>query len=101
MRLTKVNITGLLFLTMLAACTTGIDPAVLNSVEYHEGFSDGCATANNQSNGFQSAIVEDPVRSQTNERYIIGWRQGFYACDGKSMDRKTYNTGEWYHDIGD
>lgn len=101
MVLMRVNIAGLLLLTMLSACVTGIDPAILDSAEYNEGFSHGCATAGKQSNGFKSEIVENPARSESNERYIIGWRQGFYACGGKSMDPKAYNTGEWYHDIGD
>lgn len=101
MNFVKVNFTGLFLLSVLSACVPGIDPIVLNSAEYQEGYSDGCATANNQSNGFQSPIVENSARSKTNERYIIGWRQGFYACGGKSADPKRYNTGEWYHDIGD
>lgn len=101
MSLIKVNLTGLFILTVLTACMTGIDPVILDSAEYHEGYSDGCATAGNQSNGFQSRIVENAARSETNERYIIGWRQGFYACGGETVDPKRYNTGEWYHDIGD
>ena len=101
MGLMRVNSAGLLVLTMLTACATGIDPVVLNSAEYQEGFSDGCATADNQSNGFESRIVENTARSANNERYIVGWRQGFYACGGKTADPKRYNSGEWYHDIGD
>lgn len=97
----RVNVALVLSVVMITACTMGLDPAVLNSAEYHEGYSDGCATAMNQSNGFQSEVVENRARSETNESYIVGWRQGFYACGGRSTDRKTYDTGEWYHDIGD
>lgn len=108
MALTKVNGANF-FLTImltvsvagLTACETGIDPAILDSAEYSEGFSDGCATADNQSNGFQSSVVENRALSGTNERYIIGWRQGFYACGGHTRDSKRYDNREWYHDIGD
>lgn len=108
MALTKVNLAKSLMTIALGAsvagvvaCETGIDPAILNSAEYQEGYSDGCATAGNQSNGYESEIVENRARSGTNERYIIGWRQGFYACGGQSANSKKYNTREWHHDIGD
>jgi hypothetical protein len=73
----------------------------MNSADYPAGYADGCSTANKQSNGFQSDIVENQAKSSGNEAYIVGWRQGFYACGGTSSDPKRYNHGEWYHDIGD
>jgi hypothetical protein len=85
----------------LGACTSGVDPEILNSAVYHEGYADGCATANSQSNGFQSEITENPARSDTSRKYIIGWRQGFYACGGQAVDSTRYNNTGWHHDIGD
>lgn len=108
MALTRVKITEVFSLIFLIACTIGLsscaesyDPEILKSPVYHEGYADGCATAGNQSNGFQSKIVENKARSDTNENYIIGWRQGFYACGGHTVDSKRYNNKEWHHDIGD
>lgn len=108
MALTRVKNSGVFSLIFLVAstfalgsCINNVDPEILQSAVFHEGFSDGCATANNQSNGFQSRIVENPARSGINENYTIGWRQGFYACGGHSVDSKTYNNKEWHHDIGD
>lgn len=103
-----VNILRALSLTLLigsasalGACASSVDPEILNSAVYHEGYADGCATANSQSNGFQSKITDNPARSDTNRKYIIGWRQGFYACGGQAIDSKRYNNTKWHHDIGD
>jgi hypothetical protein len=101
MKIGKTWCLALPFAGFLVGCATPLDPAILETSEYHEGYSHGCSTATKQSNGFQSEVVEDKSLMGTNEAYTAGWRQGFFGCGGQSIGPREYNQGEWYHDIGD
>jgi hypothetical protein len=81
----------------LAGCITPIDPIILESPEYKEGYVDGCTTAQNRQNGFGSKITRNEAAFDGIEAYQIGWSNGFGACGGRSADPTKYNEDQWYH----
>ncbi|TNE42592.1 MAG: hypothetical protein EP347_00855 [Alphaproteobacteria bacterium] len=93
--LTYFGLFALMVLGM-GGCVKPIDPAILESPAYSEGYSHGCSTAHERQNGFASPIVRDEVLFETDEAYRIGWKQGFGACGGTSADPRHYNEDQWY-----
>ncbi|TNE58294.1 MAG: hypothetical protein EP340_05925 [Alphaproteobacteria bacterium] len=80
----------------IAGCVKPIDPSILESPSYSEGYSHGCSTAHERQNGFGSPVVRDEVLFETDEAYQVGWKQGFGACGGTSADPRHYNDDQWY-----
>lgn len=85
------------FVAALTACAKPIDPVILESPHYQEGYVHGCSTAHERQNGFGSPIVRNEALFETVEAYQIGWRNGFGACGGTSANPTTYNEDQWYH----
>ena len=84
-----------------SACATPLDPEMVQSAEYQQGYSHGCATATRQTNGVQAEVVEDRDLMGHDQAYTAGWRQGFYGCGGNQMDHRGFGNDQWYTDIGD
>ena len=89
---------SLVLSAFLGGCFKPLDPVVANSPDYHSGYADGCATAQERQNGFGSKITRVEALFETNDSYNLGWRNGFGACGGQSADPNRYNEDQWYHD---
>lgn len=100
MMFTRTSIAVLCF-GLLSACAVPIDQTMLESAEYQQGYSHGCATATQQTSGVQANVVEDKSLMGSDPAYTAGWRQGFYGCGGNQIDSRGYSNDAWYTDIGD
>ncbi len=74
----------------LGACANRTDPAIVNTASYQTGYSDGCATGNQQIAGFKKTVRRNEAQFKTDEAYRIGWSQGFSACGGQKTRREDF-----------
>jgi len=73
----------LLTATVALGCVGGIDPALLESPKYSQGYGEGCETAHQRTHAFSMKTVRDDSLFESDEAYRVGWRQGFQACSNQ------------------
>ncbi|MDE2184175.1 MAG: hypothetical protein KGJ78_14240 [Alphaproteobacteria bacterium] len=54
--------------------------AARNNPNFQSGYTDGCASANQQGANYRKDAVRDDVLYKTDKAYRSGWGSGFYNC---------------------
>lgn len=84
-------------LTLGACATEQLSPAVTQSADYQSGYSDGCRTGNERSNGLSQRVFRNEAIFETNPNYQAGWRAGYGSCGGSpaSPSQSIFNDDQW------
>ncbi|MEM9123744.1 MAG: hypothetical protein AAGB03_10565 [Pseudomonadota bacterium] len=86
-------------LLAVAACVSpAVDPQVVETASYQNGYADGCRTANERTNGLDQQVVRNEAIYDTNENYRLGWRSGYGACGGGAGNETpgVFNEDQWF-----
>jgi hypothetical protein len=72
------------------------DRALRKTPSYREGYSDGCAAANNPSANYREGPSADNELYQTDKIYRRGWASGYQTCqpNGLPQGDTPYNPAQ-------
>ncbi len=79
-------LTGALAAITAAGCASGDFYELSEQPSFHAGFSDGCATSNEEDKSFSTKSVRDKYAFDNDEAYRAGWRQGWLECNARTPD---------------
>ncbi len=75
----------------LAACVSETAPDFRSSPYFPIGYSDGCASATEESKSFSTTSIRDEAMFKDDAGYRSGWRQGHAACSPEDTNLDQQN----------